>query len=157
MPSIPDLPDDSLYLADQPTRLAFGSAACIADTITELWIERAGGTEDAAFLVVDFTGQPHILAALRRFPEPSVRGESRWSWLEHLADAAEDEPVILWRCDVTAVGDDAVTFAIIGEATPEIDELLTSTDTILVAAEEPALGDHVLDRVLIVMPSAPAR
>ena len=152
MPSIPDLPDDSLYLVDQVTCHAFVSGACPAETVTELLIENADKPHIAAFVVVDFTWQPDVLTALRCLPEASISGHNRWSWLE-VPTEGSCEAALLWRCDITVESDDAVAFAIIGEATPQIEALLTGADLLLLAAEHPLQGEHILEKVLVVLPA----
>lgn len=146
--SLWDLPDDSVHTSDPCTSREFVTTACIAEAVIELILDDEGSRR-AALLVVDFSRHPEVLAALARFSEPSRSGLARWSWLESLVPS-DDLP--LWRCDIIATGEEIVTFAIVGAATPEIEDVLRGSERILITAENPASPNASLDGVLVEVP-----
>lgn len=103
---------------------------------------------------MDFTRHPHLLADLSA-GAPSTRGEHRWSSLTRPAEDPAAEPTIFWRCDIVAVANDAVIFAVVGIATPEITQLLAVGDMILITVEEPGADADALEEVLVEMPPCP--
>lgn len=130
MTAIPDLPDP--HGRRRPVRRV-PTGRRHAETVGSVLVGSADNASFATLLVVDFMW-PHLLAALSA-GAPSTRGEST------LTKPAEDpEPSRPSSGDTTSMQypmTDAVTFAVVGIATPDITQLLDIGDMILITAEEP--------------------